>query len=273
MEASYTASARMYAVAPGAAAAWRHLFALVARRSGLTLDYIEHAHPAPLDALWSRPDLGCAFMCGWPYAREAESALAQRPVLAAPVPDATWAGAQAIYHSAFLVPAGSPALALDDTFGGRFAFNATSSHSGYNLPRATLAAHGRTPLFATVVGPLTTPRRCIEAVADGRADVTAVDSYALLLLERHDPALAHTVRVIARSASSPIPPLVGAPGMDQEAFRLLRATLTRLHYDADGREALASLCLSSFLAVEPAVYTATLTFEPAAMRTGYRVLC
>lgn len=262
----------MYAVAPGAAAAWRHLFALVAQRSGVTLDYVEHAHPAPLDALWSRPDLGCAFMCGWPYAREAQEAVVQRPVLAAPVPDAVWAGEQAIYHSAFLVPTGSTAVALADTFGGRFAFNATSSHSGYNLPRVTLATYGRTPLFATTVGPLTTPRRCIEAVADGRADLTAVDSYALLLLERYDPTLARMVRVIARSPSSPIPSLVGAPGMDREACRLLRTTLTGLQCDVDGRAALANLRLSSFLAVEPAAYTATLAFEPAALQSGYRML-
>lgn len=67
-------------------------------------------------------------------------------------------------------------------------------------------------------------------------------------------------------------PAAGAPGMNCEAFRPLRATLTKLHGDADGRAALISLCLSRFLAVEPAAYTTTLTLGPAAMRNGYRVL-
>ncbi|MBL8670191.1 MAG: ABC transporter permease, partial [Alphaproteobacteria bacterium] len=58
------ANARMYSVAPGAAAAWKRLFAWLKERSGIDLQVIDHAFPAPLDALWARPDLACTFMCG-----------------------------------------------------------------------------------------------------------------------------------------------------------------------------------------------------------------
>ena len=47
---SLVANAR--AVTPAAAAAWRVLFDAVARRSGVPLSYIDHAAPAPLEALW-----------------------------------------------------------------------------------------------------------------------------------------------------------------------------------------------------------------------------
>jgi len=79
---SYIANARMYSVGPGAAAAWKELFEWVARESAVDLSVIDHVFPAPLADLWSRPDLGCAFMCGFPYKLSQHS---PRPV-AAPVP-------------------------------------------------------------------------------------------------------------------------------------------------------------------------------------------
>ena len=267
------ANARMYSVAPGAAAAWQHLFALVSARSGVALEWVEHAYPAPLDALWSRPDLGCTFMCGWPYAREAAGSSVERPIIAAPAPDADWAGGAAIYHASFLVRTGSAARHLPDVFGGRFAYNAVQSHSGYNLPRATLAPHAATRrLFAEVIGPFTTPRRCVEAVAEGHADVTAVDSYALLLLQRYDPELAGRVRVVARSASSPIPPVIGSPGIDVEHISRLRGALVGLRDSAAGRAALLKLSLRGFIPVMPDTYASMLDYEQLAVEVGYLVI-
>ena len=79
---SYVANARMYSVNPGAASAWKELFEWLARASGVDLRVIDHSFPAPLSELWSRPDLGCAFMCGFPYMLSTHP---PRPV-AAPVP-------------------------------------------------------------------------------------------------------------------------------------------------------------------------------------------
>jgi hypothetical protein len=79
------ASARMSAVAPSARAAWRALFEAVSRRSRVALEIIEHAFPASLNDLWTRDDLGCAFMCGWPLALENKAR--GRSHLVSPEPD------------------------------------------------------------------------------------------------------------------------------------------------------------------------------------------
>ena len=63
------ANARMYAVDASTSAAWSELFAQIAARSGVALDVIAHAAPAPLEQLWRRDDLGLAFICGYPFAR------------------------------------------------------------------------------------------------------------------------------------------------------------------------------------------------------------
>ena len=47
--------------------AWRALLAwVVARARTSTREVIDYPPPQPLPALWSRADLGCAFMCGYP---------------------------------------------------------------------------------------------------------------------------------------------------------------------------------------------------------------
>ena len=54
------ANARMYAVTPAVREAWQRLFDWMAGTSGVPLEYIDHAAPAPLETLWAREDLGGA---------------------------------------------------------------------------------------------------------------------------------------------------------------------------------------------------------------------
>src|SRR5262245_32554089 len=112
------ANARMYSVAPGADAAWKRLFGWLETASGVPLTVIDHAFPAPLDELWSRQDLACTFMCGWPYLRRG----ATHTVVAAPIPSADYAQGSPVYCSHFVVRADSPFRCLEDTFGSRLAF-------------------------------------------------------------------------------------------------------------------------------------------------------
>ena len=112
---AYVANARMYSVDPGAASAWKELFEWLARASGVDLRVIDHAFPAPLAELWSRPDLGCAFMCGFPYKLSKHP---PRPV-AAPVPLSGPVPGRPVYATRLVVKADSSFRSLQDTFGGR----------------------------------------------------------------------------------------------------------------------------------------------------------
>lgn len=244
------ASTRMYNVAPAATQAWRRLLVQVSARSGVAMEIVDHPHPATLSSLWERPDLGCAFMCGWPLAQEG----ARRPVIAAPVPVGE-RGAR--YHSVFVVAAGSGWTTLEQTFGHRFAYNAKGSHSGWNMPRAHLSAMGAK--FAAEVGPFGPHQRAAAAVAAGEAEVAALDSLVWALLNRHDPGLAGALRVVARTADQPSPPLVGSAALKAaEASRLLHA-LTGLSDDPEGRTLLADVCLTRFAPANSADFDETLT--------------
>jgi len=262
------ANARMYSVSPAAAVAWRRLLAHVIASSGVAMDIIDHAYPEKLSELWARPDLGCAFMCGWPFVREG----GVKTLLAAPVPAADWSNGQPVYRSDFIVARDSRFRSLQDTFGRRFAFNALDSHSGYNAPRAHLAAFATHPrLFREVVGPFVTHTRVVEAVAAGAAEVAAIDSFSLMLLRRYAAELADRVRIVDSTAACPIPAFVASGLGDEDAARV-RTALLNMDNDKDGRALLADVCLLGFTEVEPTVYAATQAMERDAVSLGYSAI-
>ena len=261
--------ARMYGSSPSLSAAWGALLARVSELSGVALDVIEHAYPASLDELWERPDMGCVFMCGYPWVvRE------HRPrLLASPVPSPERYGNQPVYFSDFVVRADSRFATLEDTFGTRLAYSIETSHSGYNAARHHLLRFrtaARPALYADTVGPLVSQKRVLDAVIDGRADVAPLDSYLLDLWKRHLPEVTAAVRVVATTEAAPIPPLVASPAIDEGTCARVTATLLDLHRDPALASTLESLLLSRFVAPAPSDrFDVFLERQRAAEMAGY----
>ena len=207
------------------AAAWRALLEVGGRDSaGVDVEVVDYPAPQPLSALWSRPDLGCAFMCGYPFAH------------AAPQPDdSRRAGAQSRRDTA-----GSPCTGpissrggwavahLEDAFGKRIACT-TRIRNRAGTRRDCCSRPTRSDAAPAV--------RCNRRAAlsrraasrwrltAGEADVGPLDSYAHDLLRRHEPALAASRCASSLRPATPIPPLVGRPRMDARDARRLREAL------------------------------------------------
>ena len=253
------ANARMYSVTPSAKAAWQDLFAWVARTSGVPLEYLDHAAPAPLEALWERDDLGAAFMCGFPFASAARKPF----ILAAPVPSPPRYGGKPRYCTDLVVGADSAFKRLSDTFGGRIGWTVGHSQSGYNAVRYHLLGQP-TAHYAQWVGPLITPRRVIDAVLCGEIDVGPLDSCVHDLLRRHEPETAAKLRVVESTAMTPIPLLVASPGIEGDAVARLRRALLCCHAAPEVAPTLDTLLISRFDAVDPADYAVLLCQAQAA---------
>jgi ABC-type phosphate/phosphonate transport system substrate-binding protein len=220
------ANARMYSLNAATMSAWRTLLALVLARAGVPGEVFDFPAPQSLPALWGRADLGAVFMCGFPLSR-----MVPRPiVLAAPVPNAPGFDHQPVYWTDMIVRADAPFERLEDTFGHRIAYTTPDSQSGYQAPRRLLApfARQRHPLFAAAVGPLVTPRRVIEAILAGDADVGPLDSYAHALLCATEPATTARLRVVATTPRTPIPPLVASAGAASDTVARLRDALDQV---------------------------------------------
>jgi len=267
------ANARMYGVTDAVAAYWRTLFAWVERHADVALEYVDHPPPRPLDALWRRADLGCAFMCGYPWVTWSDAA-ARPAMLAVVVPSPPRYRDRGVYCTDIVVREDSPLTALDDLRGRRFAFTTPSSQSGYQAPRALFAAFAAAgnAIFERTVGPLVTPRAVVDAVVSGDADAGPLDSYWHDLLRRHEPATAARLRTIASTPLTPMPPLVGAAGMDAADRHRLTAALVASGTTAELRETRAALLIARLAVPEPAEYGILAATARRADDVGYKVL-
>jgi ABC-type phosphate/phosphonate transport system substrate-binding protein len=262
------ASARMYSWSPTLTAAWRRLLDWVAERSGGALKVLELADPYPLEELWARDDLGCVFMCGYPWAMRAE-----RPhLLAAPVPSPPRYQNQPIYFTDFVVRADGPHRTLEDTFGGVIAYSIEHSHSGYNAARFHLLDYRtaeRPALYGKVLGPLHRQLPVIDAVLDGRADVGPVDAYGLDLLRRHGADRAGRVRVVATTLAAPSAPLVASPGVDAATRTRLTQALLAAHAAPELATTLDELLIARFVPADPTAFDVMLDRQRQAEAAGY----
>jgi ABC-type phosphate/phosphonate transport system substrate-binding protein len=244
----YIANARMYSVNAPAAAAWRDVLQWVIDRARVEAQVIEHPAPQPMSSLWARDDLAAVFMCGFPFSR----ALPQPVALAAPVPSPEPYEDKPEYWTCIVAREDSGIRTLRDTFSRRMAYTTPDSQSGYQALRELVAAQAHP--FASMVGPLVTPRRVVDAVLAGEADAGPVDSYALDLMRLHEPDVVAPLRVVATTPPTPMPLLVASPTLPGDQADRLREALAGVDHEPALAEARAALLLRRFAVVDAASY-------------------
>jgi ABC-type phosphate/phosphonate transport system substrate-binding protein len=264
----WIANARMYAVTPEVEAGWRTLLEHIAHDAAVKLKYVPYPAPQPLERLWTRADLGSVFMCGYPIALD----LAPVVPIAAPIPRAEWADGRPVYRTDLIVRRDAPYATLEDTFGARAGWTVPNSHSGFNAFRHHLLAYRsaeRPALYAEMVGNLITARNVLDGVREGRIDVGPLDAYWHLLMAHHAPQLTSGIRVLASTATAPMPAFVAAANAPAEMVARLRAAFA----SAATRHWFASfadlLLLEGFAEVSAASFAPLLEWDRAARAAGF----
>jgi ABC-type phosphate/phosphonate transport system substrate-binding protein len=209
-------------------------------------------------SLWRHPDLLLAQTCGLPY----RARLHWQVTLVA-TPDYGVEGCPpGHYRSVVVTRAGEGVPAAP-----RLACNDSLSQSGWSAALDWAAAQG--VIFRTVLetgGHAASAR----AVAEGRADLAAIDAVTWRLLTRAEPAVA-ALQVIDRTAPCPGLPLIAGPGRDAaplaEAVEGAIAAIAAADRAALGLVGLARLPASAYLSLpippDPAAYVAGMG-DPAA---------
>lgn len=265
------ANARMYSVTPTAAASWKQLLQEVYRRAGVDGEVIDYPAPAPLEGLWRRSDLAGVFICGLPFSLGLYPLIA----VATPVPLHSLADGAGSYRSRLIVAQNAPYQQLSETFGHRLAYTNPESHSGYSALRYHLLRWlqpAQTRLYRATVGPLITPRRVVETIANGEADIGPVDSYAFELLAKEEPELMRQVRVIDSTAPAPMPLLVASATLAPAVVARLQRAFVELQHDSTAARLLDALQLQGFITPEPDDYQLLARRAAAASQAGYRQL-
>ncbi|WP_128514078.1 phosphate/phosphite/phosphonate ABC transporter substrate-binding protein [Tabrizicola thermarum] len=204
------ASLGMYDFGPAQAANDR-LWALI--RTGLRGRGIEapealtRGERAYWDA-WTAPDLILSQTCGYPF----RARLHDR-VTYVGTPDYGVEGcAPGYYRSVFVARAKDPRQDLADFNGAGFAYNDALSQSGWAAPQTHVARLGLSLPPRLQTGG---HRLSAAAVAEGRADIAALDAVTFALMQAGDPVVGQ-LKVVAMTDPTPGLPYITAADRDPQ---------------------------------------------------------
>jgi len=197
---------------------------------------------APPDAIWSDPELLLGQTCGYPLMTSLRD-----KVMVVATPHYLAPGCEGPFcRSAVIVRQDSPAASLADLRGARCAVNDLASNSGMNLLRALIAPLAGGEAFFGALTVTGAHAASVERVADGEADVAAIDCVTWAHLQRHHPAMAKRVRVLTWTAASPGLPMITAAAIGAATLAALRDALGDVARDPSLRALRAELLLDTF---------------------------
>lgn len=203
-----------------------------------------------------RADL--AFVCApsYPVLRRAGTAAL---VAAAPVSADPRTGGQPVYFADVIVGAESPFTGFRDLRGAVWTYNDPASLSGWYSMLARLAEIGQGAVpgaFFREVRVSGSHRESVAAVAQGRADASAIDSNALGLRLESQPRLKSRIRVLETWGPLPIQPLLARRSLPRGLRDRVAQALLSMHEDRAGARGLASFRFARFVPVTRAFYDA-----------------
>lgn len=219
----------------------------------------------PLESIWADPGLLMAQTCGYPFMTTFAGRLryVATPCYRAPGCDGP------LYRSEIIVRADHIATDVADMRGAVAAINDMASNSGMNLLRqaiAPLAVDGRflggTILTGSHAG-------SVRAVAEGRADLAAIDVVTFARLRRDEAGLASRVRTLGRTVRSPGLPLVTSMATSAEDLARLCSALRDCAADPALAAVRDHLMLDGFVILRPDGYDSILEQERTAVQAGY----
>ena len=200
-----------------------------------------------LDAQWRDPRLVFGQACGYPYVTRLKDAVA---LITAPI--YAFAGCEGASHRSFIIRrASDPRRELAEFRGATAGLNARDSNTGMNLFRAAIAPiAGGAPFFRAVIV-TGSHEASAGAVAEGRADLAAVDCVSFALLARGRPELMEHVAVIAESPASPSLPFIASGRLPARTIATIRECLFAALADPALTEARATLGLEGARGIAP----------------------
>jgi len=220
--------------------------------------------PPRTEDLWADPRLLFGQACGYPLVQ----GLGQRlKVVATPCYDAPGCDGPR-YASRIVVPADSPATTLAEVLGGVCAINGHGSQSGCQALRGAVAevTDRRRPFREVLV--TGSHLASLRAVAEGRADVCAVDCVTHALCARHAPDLLAGTRCLGTTPTAPGLPYVTAGAHDEDVLARLRDGLIAALDDPELAEVRAALLIAGAVPTTLADYRCIAEQAAALARQG-----
>ena len=233
--------------------------------SGLQVEPLDEPF-GDLDALWARDDLLLSQTCGYPLMRVLPDAV---QVVATPIFDVQGCEGPR-YRSLIVVSADAyahGATTLEACRGLRAAYNDIHSNSGMNAFRHAVAPYAHEGRFFGTTLCTGGHLRSLHALADGRADVAAIDCVTFAYAGEAIPDVLARVRVIGSTSPSPGLPFITSATTNESQLQALRDALD--HAVKRDPVRARSLRLRGFARLEREAYEAIVDLEQSAIARGY----
>lgn len=247
-------------------ALWASISARLAEAGVRAPDRLTRA--GDLVALWRHPGLLLGQTCGYPYVTRLKDM-----VTLIATPEYSFPGCEGASHRSFVIRrAGDPRRRLSEFRGAVAAVNAHDSNTGMNLFRAAIAPiAGGAPFFRAILV-TGSHEASVAAVADGRANLAAIDCVSFALLGRGRPELIERVAVVAESPASPNLPFIASGTLPTSTIAAVRQALFGALDDPSLAETRATLGLAGARILVQPDYEIVVALERAAITTGYPTL-
>ena len=194
---------------------------------------------------WESPQLCFSQTCNFPYRARLHDAV----TLIGAADYGLEGAAPGHYYSEFVVRSEDAGKRPEDFATARFAFNEGLSQSGWASPQNWAASRGfEFPASLQTGAHLQSAR----AVADGRADIAAIDAVTWRLLQRYE-GFAAGLTAIGRTDHTPALSFITRAGQDpapyRDAITQAIAALAPEHRQAIGIEAVIAIPAATYLAI------------------------
>ncbi len=200
-------------------------------------------------AEWLDAGLVLSQVCGRPYATRLRGKvrLVATPIYAVEGCEGSH------YSSAIVARRGEGAGGVAEFCGRRVAFNSDDSLSGHIALRAAMSQAGLDPAAETWVE-TGSHRASVRAVAQGEADVAAIDAVCWALAARFEPEAVSRLHVVGRTSLRPSLPYVTASDRSDAEVALLRSAVAAALASPGMEAARSALGLSGLAVLSEADY-------------------
>lgn len=219
---------------------YERMLQYLGRKLGMPVEVVQRSGYSECIALLENREVEAAFVCSGPYVEARERFGAEALV----VPRVRGEGTYCAY---VIARKGGPIHRFADLRGKVFAFTDPLSTTGKLYPSRLLAKLG-VPAEAYFSRTIFTwgHDNSVEAVAHGLADGASVSSLVWEGLAKSGASVAAQTKVIERSASFGMPPVIVHPRLDPELKKRLRGVFLRMHLDPEGRALLGQAGIGRF---------------------------
>ncbi len=228
---------------------YKQLIDYIGTKLGSPVEMVQKENYDEMDGLLEHGDVHVAFICSGPYVKDHSKFGAE--LLVAPQ-----SYGQPFYNAYIIVHKDSSIKDMAGLKGKRFAFTDPKSNTGKIVPAYMIAKEfNATPekFFGEVLY-TRSHDKSVEAVAKKVVEGASIDSLIYDYAAKKNPVYTSQTKIIKRSPSYGIPPLVVRKEMDPVLKNKIKNILLNMHNDPEGKAILSGIMVDKFIVPKDSDY-------------------